>query len=88
MEPAAPTHCNFCRVTATPEEVILDCFYNPNLFGAIVNERVPMQARIVMSPEAAKRTLAMLSDTLRQFEERFGAIKADPREKVLQPTLS
>ena len=83
-----PVHCNFCRVMATPEEFLLDFVMNPNFFGPIAHELVTIQSRVVMSPEAAKRLLAMLASTVQGFEEKFGEIKMDPRAKLQEPLLS
>jgi len=83
-----PVHCNFCRVMATPEEFLLDFVMNPNFFGQISHEAVGIQSRIVMSPEAAKRLMAMLASTVNGFEEKFGEIKMDPRAKLQEPLLS
>ena len=87
MEPAKPLHCNFCRVTALPEEFLFDYFMHPNIFGGVLAEKIEMQARIVMSPEAAKRTAANLLETVRLFEEKFGEIKADPRRRLQEEVL-
>lgn len=83
-----PVHCNFCRVMATPEEFLLDFVMNPNFFGPIAHELVAIQSRVVMSPEAAKRLMAMLASTVSGFEEKFGEIKMDPRAKLQEPLLS
>ena len=41
-----------------------------------------MLARLVMSPEATKRTLLTMADTMKQYEDRFGEVHADPRQKL------
>ena len=50
------TYSNFCRVTGTPEEVIMDFALNPNAFGQVMDEALVIDHRIVMGYQAAKRT--------------------------------
>ena len=89
--PAAkdPLHANFCRISATPEEFFFDYFLSTSLFGSTSFSEAPsMLGRLVMSPEAAKRTLLSLVDTLKQYEDRFGEVHADPRQKLKTDVFS
>jgi hypothetical protein len=79
---ARATHSNLCRISGTPEEVIMDFALNPNAFGQLVNEPIKIDHRIVMGFEAAKRTAIILLETVRRHEERFGAIELDPRKRL------
>ena len=79
---AHATYSNLCRVTGTPEEVIMDFALNPNAFGAVVDEPMKIDHRIVMGYEAAKRTALVLLETMRRHEERFGEIELDPRKRL------
>jgi hypothetical protein len=81
-ESAHATYSNLCRVTGTPEEVIMDFALNPNAFGAAVDEPMKVDHRIVMGYEAAKRTALVLLETMRRHEERFGEIELDPRRRM------
>ena len=54
---AQPTYANFCRVMATPEEVILDFGLNPQPFAA-GGQVVKADHRIVM-PRAVKSRLVV-----------------------------
>ena len=76
------TYSNLCRVTGTPEEVIMDFALNPNAFGTVVDEPMKVDHRIVMSYEAAKRSALVLLETVRRHEERFGEIELDPRRRL------
>ena len=76
------TYSNLCRVTGTPEEVMMDFALNPNAFGRVVDESVKIDHRIVMSYEAAKRTAFVLLETIRRHEERFGPVELDPRKRL------
>ena len=51
-----PTYSNFCRVTATPEEVIMDFGLNPQPF-AEGRQNVKADQRIVLNFYTAKRLL-------------------------------
>ena len=81
-ESAHATYSNFCRVTGTPEEIIMDFALNPNAFGKVIDEPLKTDHRIVMSYQAAKRTALVLLETVRRFEERFGEIELDPRKRL------
>ena len=81
-ESSHATYSNLCRVTGTPEEVMMDFALNPNAFGRVMDEVVKIDHRIVMSYEAAKRTAFVLLETIRRHEERFGAVELDPRKRL------
>jgi hypothetical protein len=71
-----PAYSNFCRVTATPEEVILDFGLNPQPF-ATGRQDVKANQRIVMNFYTAKRLLTALSMTIQRHEGTFGSIALD-----------
>ena len=81
---AQPTYANFCRVTATPEEVILDFGLNPQPFAA-GGQIVKANHRIVMSPYTTKRLLAAIGMTIQRHEQTFGAIEVDVNRRVSPP---
>jgi hypothetical protein len=76
-----PTYSNFCRVTATPEEVILDFGLNPQPF-ATGRQEVKANQRIVMNFYTAKRLLTALGMTIQRHEGTFGAIELDVRRRA------
>jgi uncharacterized protein DUF3467 len=83
-----PSYSNFCRVTATPEEVILDFGLNPQPF-ATGRQDVKANQRIVMNFYTAKRLLTALGMTIQRHEGTFGAIELDVRRRAgsfQQPT--
>ena len=81
-----PSYSNFCRVTATPEEVILDFGLNPQPF-ATGRQEVKANQRLVMNFYTAKRLLTALSMTIQRHEGTFGAIELDVRRRATsQPT--
>ncbi len=79
-----PTYANFCRVTATPEEVILDFGLNAQPF-AMGRQDVKANQRIVMTAYTAKRLLTAIGMTIQRHEQTFGAIELDVRRRVSPP---
>lgn len=79
-----PSYANFCRVTATPEEVILDFGLNMQPF---VTGRQDVKAvqRIVMNDYTTKRLLAAIGTTIQRHEQTFGTIELDVRRRVSTP---
>ena len=76
-----PSYSNFCRVTATPEEVILDFGLNPQPF-ATGRQDVKAIQRIVMNFYTSKRLLTALGMTIQRHEGTFGAIELDVRRRA------
>ena len=76
-----PSSSNFCRVTATPEEVILDFGLNPQPF-AQGRQDVKANQRIVMNFYTAKRLLTALGMTIQRHEGTFGSIELDVRRRA------
>jgi hypothetical protein len=79
-----PTYANFCRITATPEEMILDFGLNTQPF-ATGRQDVKASQRIVMNVYTAKRLLAAISTTIQRHEQTFGTIELDVRRRVSTP---
>jgi hypothetical protein len=77
-------YSNFCRVTGTPEEVIIDCALNTQPF-AEGRQDVKASHRIVMSFYTTKRLLTALGTTIQRHEQTFGPIELDVRRRVLVP---
>src|SRR3954452_17464172 len=78
---SSPSYSNFCRVTATPEEVILDFGLNSQPF-ATGRQDVKVTERIVMSHYTSKRLLTALGMTIQRHEQTFGPIELDVRRRV------
>jgi hypothetical protein len=81
---ALPSYANFCRVTATPEEVILDFGLNMQPF-ATGRQDVKAVQRIVMNDYTTKRLLTAIGTTIQRHEQTFGAIELDVRRRVSTP---
>lgn len=74
-------YANFCRVSSTPEELILDLGLNPNPY-AQGEVRVPLSQRIIMNHYTAKRLLSALSMTIQRHEQTFGVLETDVGRRV------
>src|SRR5262245_45229726 len=81
---AHASYSNFARVTATPEEVIIDFALNPNPFMAGKQE-VNVTQRLIMNFYTAKRLCNALAMTLQRHEATFGNIELDIRRRAHLP---
>lgn len=79
---AHAAYANFCRVTGTPEELIIDFGLNPQPFG-VPTEPVQISQRIVTNFYTAKRMLHALQLTLQRHEAAFGVLETDVQKRVL-----
>lgn len=76
-------YANFCRVSSTPEELILDLGLNPNPY-APTQTTVKVSQRIILNHYTAKRLLSALSMALQRHEQAFGVLETDVRKRVRQ----
>ena len=81
---AHAAYANFARVTATPEEVIVDFALNPQPFAA-GRQEVKVSQRLIMNFYTAKRLLGALQMTIQRHEAAFGAIELDVRRRANIP---
>ena len=75
------TYANFCRVTGTPEELIIDFGLNPQPIG-IPNTPIPVTQRIITNFYTAKRMLHALQMTVQRHEATFGVLEIDVQKRV------
>ena len=75
-------YANFCRVTGTPEELIIDFGLNPQPVG-IPTEPVIVTQRIVTNYYTAKRMLHALQLTVARHEEAFGVLETDIQKRLV-----
>jgi hypothetical protein len=76
-------YANFCRVTGTPEELILDFGLNPQPFG-IPTDPIAVTQRIITNFFTAKRMLTALQLTIQRHEGMFGVLETDVQKRVKQ----
>lgn len=77
---------NFCRVTGSPEDFILD-FAMDCEPGPQQSRRLMATHRITLSPSTAKRLIAALNSLLAQYESRFGPIEIDVTHRLIEAQL-
>jgi Protein of unknown function (DUF3467) len=76
-------YANFCRVTGTPEELILDFGLNAQPFGT-PTEPVDVKQRLVVNYFTAKRMLQALMMSVQRHEQAFGVLETDVQKRVLR----
>jgi hypothetical protein len=74
-------YANFCRVTGTPEELIIDFGLNPQPVG-IPTQPIPVTQRIITNFYTAKRMLHALQLTIQRHEATFGVLEIDIQRRV------
>lgn len=79
---ALANYANFCRVTGTPEELILDFGLNPQPFG-IPTQPIPVTQRLITNFYTAKRMLHALTLTIQRHEATFGVLETDVQKRVV-----
>ena len=78
---AKASYANFCRVSATPEEMILDFGLNPQPVG-LPTQPIAVTDRIVTSFYTAKRMLLALTATIERHEQAFGTIETEVSKRL------
>ena len=78
---ALALYANFCRVTGTPEELIIDFGLNPQPFG-VPTDPIPVTQRIITNFFTAKRMLHALQLTVQRHEATFGVLETDVQKRV------
>ena len=91
--PAAPTvrwddsdlksaYANVCNVSSTREEVVLVFGINQAWERGQPEVRIQLSNRIILSPFAAKRLAELLTNIMRDYEARFGALNVTVRSET------
>ena len=78
---AHAAYSNFCRVTGTPEELIVDFGLNSQPMG-VPTEPIEVSQRIVINYYTAKRLLGALQMSLQRHEAAFGVLETDVQKRV------
>jgi hypothetical protein len=79
---ASTSYANFCRVTGTPEELIIDFGLNAQPFG-MPTEPVVITQRLVTNYFTAKRLLHALHLSVQRHEQAFGVLETDVQKRVV-----
>ena len=75
------SYANFCRVTGTPEELIIDFGLNSEPMG-VPKEALKINQRIITNYFTAKRMLHALQLSVQRHEAAFGALEVDVRKRL------
>ena len=75
------SYANFCRVTGSPEELIIDFGLNPQPMG-IPKNPIAVSQRIIVNYFPAKRLLAALSMSVQRHESVFGVLETDVQKRL------
>jgi hypothetical protein len=78
---AIALYANFCRVTGSPEELIIDFGLNPQPVG-IPREPIEVKQRIIVNYFTAKRLLAALQMSVQRHEAVFGVLETDIQKRL------
>ncbi len=78
---AAATYANFCRVTGSPEELIVDFGLNPQPVG-VPKDPINVNQRVIMNFYTAKRLLAALQMSVQRHEAVFGVLETDIQKRL------
>ena len=78
---ALASYANFCRVTGTPEELIVDFGLNPQPVG-LPTQPIVITQRIITNFYTAKRMLHALQLTVQRHEATFGVLETDIQKRV------
>lgn len=74
-------YANFCRVTSTPEELVLDFGLNTQV-SPVAAEPMKLTHRLVLNFFTAKRLLGALHMALQQHENTYGVLEIDVGKRV------
>jgi hypothetical protein len=75
-------YANFCRVTGTPEELVLDFGLNTQMAPVPGGEPVRLTHRIVMNFYTSKRLLGALHMAVQQHEAIYGILEVDVQKRA------
>lgn len=78
---AVSSYANFCRVTGSPEELIVDFGLNPQPVG-VPKDPINVNQRVIMNFYTAKRLLAALQMSIQRHEAVFGVLETDIQKRL------
>jgi hypothetical protein len=78
---ATAHYSNFCRLSALPEELLIDFGLNPQPVGTPTHS-IAVTQRIVTGWHTAKRLVQVLQMTVDRHEAAFGVLETDVHKRV------
>jgi hypothetical protein len=76
------SYANVCNVMSTREEVVMMFGVNQAWHAGQKEVTVQLTDRIILSPHAAKRLSSLLTNIVKQYEDRFGQLNIDVARPV------
>jgi hypothetical protein len=76
------SYANFCRVTGTPEELIVDFGLNKQV-GPDVADPIEISQRLIVNFFTAKRLMAALHMAVQRHEAAFGVLETDVQKRIV-----
>ncbi len=74
-------YANFCRLSGTPEELLIDFGLNSQA-TPLTTQPIEVSQRIVTGWHTAKRLLQVLQLTVERHEAAFGVLETDVRKRI------
>ena len=74
-------YANFCRVTGSPEELIIDFGLNPQPH-MVPTDPIQVSQRVIVNFYTAKRLLAALQLSVQRHEAIFGVLETDVQKRL------
>jgi hypothetical protein len=74
-------YTNFCRVSVTPEELVLDFGLNTQMTPNPA-EAIKLSHRVVMNFYTAKRLMNAMIGVVSQYENTYGALELDFQRRI------
>ena len=79
----AACYANFCRITGTPEELLIDFGFSPQ--PSMPTQPIVVRQRIVTNMYTAKRLIHVLQLSVQRHEAAFGVVEADVQKRARRP---
>ncbi len=77
------SYANVCRVTGTPEELIIDFGINPQPIGSQIS--INVSNRIVTNFYTAKRMRDAIHAAIVRYEQAFGVLETEVQKRIKYP---
>lgn len=71
------SYANVCNVTSTREEVVMLFGINQAWNRGQKEVTIQLTDRVIISPYAAKRLVALLDGVVKEYEKRFGVLNVE-----------
>lgn len=77
------SYANVCRVTGTPEELIIDFGINPQPIGTQLS--ITVSNRVVTNFYTAKRMRDAIHAAIVRYEQAFGVLETEVQKRLKHP---